>query len=193
MRWVVYILFLFAGCGVNPTYRKLDVNQKKTCMPASIIGMLQNDSIYSLTYSQFKTLVLNSSKQYHLYISYTYWCPSANHSFPQLAKLDSLPNLQTYFVTPDDWYYLNQYKNYLYWQNYHKPTFILNIHTYGNKFNPHTRFNRFKREFCLDCENVSGFPSLLLFDKNCHLIYKDNSGNFSSALIEQIKKLIEQQ
>jgi hypothetical protein len=189
MKWLVCILILFAGCGINPTYRKLDLQQKTICTPATITDSLRNDSIYSLTYADFKTLVFKSNKPYHLYISYTYWCHSVKFNFPSLLSLDTISNLQTYFVTPDDWYYLNQYKNYLYWQNYHNPTFILNIHAYGNKFNPHKRFSRFKREFCLDCKEVSGFPSLMLFDKNCNLIFKDN-GNFRPDLLVQIKNLI---
>ncbi len=178
-----FLLINLLGC-VNPTY----TNRKLSAPPPSLISNIQNlDScqIYSINHYSFINYLTKTGKKFNLIVSYTYWCPTAKYSFDEFVSLSQRNNVSVYFITADDWFYIDKYKEYLRTKKYTKPTFILDINEYGKKFNPHPKNEQFFKEMCGNCiKNIEGFPSYVLLDSNLKYLHS------ASGLIDSTTMLI---
>lgn len=165
-----FLCVLCFGC-INPTFTR----SKLLIPPPSLdsnISNLKDNEIYSTDAKSLLGFMLKNKQEYHILVSYTYWCPLSKSSFSEFFQLDSCSDVRVYFITADDWYFINDYKYYLESKNYKSPSFILDIKKYGNKFNPHPRFRRFALDIDSTCRNLDGFPSYFVFNKELKLIYK---------------------
>ncbi len=190
---LVIIVFTLSSCmNFNPTYNKLSDIDKKNYEPI-VYNALDlklfvqssdtNISIYKLDISVLKELMKQSEEKYFLLVSYTFWCPSSKLVFDSIVN-STFKNTQLILFTPDDWYYIPNYKRFLKKKQYYTPTYILDIYKYGLGYNPHKRFDKFKKEISNDLEEIGGFPSYILIDKDLNLILKRTGGNFKKLLIE---------
>lgn len=186
---LIIIVFTLSSC---MNFNKLSDNNKKEYEPkeCNIFDQKRlahasdtNISIYKLDYNVLKELINQSDEKYFLLVSYTYWCPSSKLVFDSIVN-STFKNTQLILFTPDDWYYIPNYKSFLKKKQYYTPTYILDIYKYGLGYNPHKRFDKFKKEISNDLEEIGGFPSYILIDKDLNLILKRTGGNFKKLLIE---------
>ncbi|OQX72151.1 MAG: hypothetical protein B6D61_14970 [Bacteroidetes bacterium 4484_249] len=64
---------------------------------------------------------------------------------------------------------------------------MLDVYKYGEKRNPHYRMHKFIAEICSGCEEVSGFPSLILFDRQNKVVYKHTGAVSFDTIVEVMK------
>lgn len=176
----------------NPTYDKLSEIEKKNYTPQECdtvnlkmfaLTSDTNINVYKLDINKLKSLIKQSEKKYFLLVSYTFWCPSSKSVFDSIVN-SKFTNTQLVLFTPDDWYYLPNYKRFLKMKQVYFPTYILDIYNYGFGYNPHKRFDKFKIEISNKLEDIGGFPSYILVDKDLNLIYQKSGGNFIDLLKE---------
>jgi len=67
-------------------------------------------------------------------------------------------------------------------------TFILDFYKFGFGYNPHKRFDNFKKHISKDLEEIGGFPSYILIDRNFKLLFCKSGGDFKSIWMEMEKK-----
>ncbi len=177
----------------NPTYDKLSEIEQKNYTPQEfdtinlkMVAQAVDTNIYKLDISRLKSLIKQSEKNYFLLVSYTFWCPSSKSVFDSIVN-SKFTNTQLVLFTPDDWYYLPNYKRFLKKKQVYFPTYILDIYKYGFGYNPHKRFDKFKNEISNKLEDIGGFPSYILIDKDLKLIYQKSGGNFIDLLTELTK------
>lgn len=196
MKKIIVVILLFVGLSscmnFNPTFDKLSELEKNKYQPKEydssetklFFQMLDtNISVYKLDLNILKELIKQSDKRYFLLVSYTYWCPSSKVVFDSIVNAD-YHNTQLILFTPDDWYYVPNYKRFLKKHQYYQPTFILDIYQYGFGYNPHKRFDKFKSEISKNLTEIGGFPSYLLIDSNLNVLLKRSGGGFNGLLLE---------
>jgi thiol-disulfide isomerase/thioredoxin len=122
-----------------------------------------NDSI-------IKEFIKISDKEYHLLILYVDWCKPCRDSLPVLLKLLSdLPDVEPHFIYVDKLSYINLLKKYL--ENYPEieQSYILDRSYEGNV---KKRLIKFRDQFCTDCSDIVGLPSVLLITRDLDVIFK---------------------
>lgn len=190
--FIILIVLLLSSCmNFNPTYDRLSIVEKKKYEPKDYdseeINNLQildtNINIYKFDIDILKDLIKQSNKKYFLLVSYTFWCPSSKAVFDSIVNFD-YSNTQLLLFTPDDWYYLPNYKRFLKKKQYFLPTYILDINKFGFGYNPHNRFDNFKNEISSDLNDIGGFPSYILIDRNFKIVFKRSGGDISSLFFE---------
>lgn len=128
-----------------------------------------------------------SNKNYFLLVSYTFWCPSSKSVFDSIIN-SKYSNTQLVLFTPDDWYYIPNYEKFLKNKQCFFLTFILDFYKFGFGYNPHKRFDNFKKHISKDLEEIGGFPSYILIDRNFKLLFCKSGGDFKSIWMEMEKK-----
>ena len=130
-------------------------------------------TIYELNDDILKELISYSKNEYHLLVLYADWCK------PCLEKMDSLRLLGSdynqvsfYFFSADKHRRVPVIADYMRRKNIYTPTFILS-EVY--KRNVKRRFIRFREQVCPDCDEILGFPSFILFDKEMNVLFKNTA------------------
>jgi len=130
-------------------------------------------------------LVKESNKDFHLILIYTDWCEPCT---PELHRIDSafstISNMEIYYVYPDKISYKELVVKYLRKNGIDSRTFILSDKYKGNV---KKRFVRFRDEICENCDEILGFPSVVLLNKEYEVVYKHTGKNDLSEIIEIIR------
>lgn len=188
-KMLIITLVLFCSCSItDPYYLNLN-NMRQNDFIINKIDTLyefRNDNIveiYSINSSELRYLLNSNSSNYKLIIFFTNWCPNSSESVPALVNvLSNTDELDIYLVSPDDWV---RKENYLRYMNKHRLNFniyLLDVFSYGEKRSPHYRMKKFINEICLDCDDIRGFPSFILYDQNNFIIFK-HTGNIDANVI----------
>ncbi|MDY0078504.1 MAG: redoxin domain-containing protein [Bacteroidales bacterium] len=130
-------------------------------------------------------LVKESVKDFHLIFIYTDWCEPCT---PELNRIDSafstLSNMEIYYVYPDKNNYKKLVLKYLRKNGINSQTFILSDKYKGNV---KKRFVRFRDEICKNCDEILGFPSILILNKEYEVVYKHTGKNDLSEIIKILR------
>jgi hypothetical protein len=105
-----------------------------------------------------------------------------------LEKISNVKNLDIYLVSPDDWKYVTNYIRYYTKNNIIYNIYLLDVFKYGKIRNPHKRMGEFMSEICKDCYSISGFPSVILFDENNNIIYKQSAKIQNDSILKYLNK-----
>lgn len=147
----LFILLLFATIAVAQESKKL-------------IQIIEtNDSL-------IQEIIKKSDKEYHLLILYVDWCKPCRDSLPVLLKLLSdFQDVEPHFIYVDKLSYINLLKKYL--ENYPEieQSYILDSSYKGNV---KKRLIKFRDQFCTNCSDIVGLPSVLLMTRNSDVIFK---------------------
>ncbi len=187
--WII-ILF-FSSCNlVQPYYLSLNNTKQKKYALLPLDTITQSEKgIYSINSKDFLSEIEMDSANFKLVIFFTNWCPGSEEFLPpflnSLKKSENKP--RTFFISPNDWVYKYEYINYAKKINLNRPVYLLDVYKYGEKRNPHYRMHKFISEICTGCEEVSGFPSLILFDRRNEVVYK-HTGAVSFDTIAEVMK-----
>jgi hypothetical protein len=166
---ITIIALVFIVCACNPTYTNKKLQQAPPYLKA--VYNLSDTGIYVIDASSFKEYVKANSKKHNVIVSYTYWCPASKQTFDTLVALEN-DSINVFFFTAEDWYYIDDYRTYLRIKQYTKPSFILDINTYGKKFNPHPKYKKFFAELSNgQMRNYGGFPSYLILNRELDYVY----------------------
>lgn len=190
LRIIIFILILFiSGCYlVQPYYLRLNESkqEKFNLYPSDSTNQFSSD-IYSIKSKEFLSTIKEDSANYKLLLFFTNWCPNSEEFLP--AFIDDLQDsdckLTTFFISPDDWVYKNEYINYAKKLQINGHVYLLDVYSYGEKRNPHYRMGKFISEICSDCKDISGFPSMILFNKENKVVFK-KVGAVSFDTIQQV-------
>jgi len=130
-------------------------------------------------------LINKSNKDFHLILIYTDWCEPCT---PELHRIDSafssISNMEIYYIYPDKISYKELVVKYLRKNGIDSRTFILSDKYKGNV---KKRFVRFRDEICENCDEILGFPSVVLLNKEYEVVYKHTGKNDLSEIIEIIR------
>jgi len=131
---------------------------------------------YSINSEDAKSFLSERNNSKKVIIFFTYWCSNSVQNIPKILDgLNSVQNTDYYLITPEDWIEVNNYKTYSAYQLDSTNIFMLDVYEYGEKRSPHYRMKKFISEICDTCEEVGGFPSIIIYDENGSLIYSQRS------------------
>ncbi|MBK6344839.1 MAG: hypothetical protein IPN08_00930 [Bacteroidales bacterium] len=117
-----------------------------------------------------KEIIQHSDKEYHLLIMYVDWCKPCRDSLPVLLKLLSdFPDVEPHFIYVDKLSYINLLKKYLVSYPEIEQSYILDGSYEGNV---KKRLIKFRDQFCTDCSDIVGFPSVLLLTRDLDVLFK---------------------
>ncbi len=186
-------IFLSSCSIIEPYY--LDLPDKKKAKYAVLAIDVNNHknqnnpNVYSINGNELNLLLEKNKSNKTLIIFFTYWCPNSNTFLPTfLEKIANIENLDTYLVSPDDWKYATSYKRYYTKNNIKHNIYLLDVFKYGKKRNPHKRMGKFMSEICTDCYTIEGFPSVILFDKDNSIIYKQSVKIENDSILKYLNK-----
>ncbi len=130
--------------------------------------------VYSINSTEFLSAIQNDTVNYKLLIFFTWWCSSSEEFLPDFLKelRDNDGSLNTFFISPDDWVYKYDYLNYADKIGLNSPVYLLDVYAYGEKRNPHYRMHKFISEICDNCDEIEGFPGLILFNRQNEIVFK---------------------
>lgn len=127
-------------------------------------------TIYELDDELFKEIVAVSEKDYHLLILYADWCKPCIEKMKDIQLMgDKYRDVNFYYFSADKNRRIPVIADYLRKNDILSPTFILSE---DYKRNVKKRFTRFRDQLCSDCEDILGFPSFILFDKQMNVLFK---------------------
>jgi hypothetical protein len=92
--------------------------------------------------------------------------------------------MEIYYIYPDKISYKEHVIKYLRKNGIDSSTFILSDKYKGNV---KKRFVRFRDEICENCDEILGFPSVVLLNKEYEVVYKHTGKNDLSEIIEIIR------
>ena len=189
------LLFLLSSCAIDFNHLRFynNLNEEKQAYYKLTTFGSENkpeEKIYSINSSEFLSGIQNDTVNYKLIVFFTQWCPGSEAFLPGFVKdLKQHGNKpETYFISPDDWVYKYDYLDYAQKINLNNPVYLLDVCKYGEKKNPHYRMHKFISEICSNCEEVSGFPSLILFDRRNEVVYKHTGAVSIDTIVEVMKK-----
>lgn len=137
--------------------------------------------------SLIKDVIKNSEKEYHLLILYVDWCKPCRDSLPSLFQvLYEYPSLESYFIYVDKTSYINLLSKYLEKNPGIKQSYILDNSYTGNV---KKRLIKFRNQFCDNCSEVEGLPSVILINKDYEVLFK-RSGTDHNFLRNYLKLLL---
>ena len=122
-------------------------------------------------------------------ILFNWWCPSFKDSRERIVSLVKLnANVTPLYITSDDfsqyYYYQEKYRKIL-----NSDIFMIDVLKYGDgKRNPHKRQEPFVEEICPQCEEKTGFPTLIVFDSSNNLLF--NSTGLDSLEFIQLEEAL---
>jgi hypothetical protein len=92
--------------------------------------------------------------------------------------------MEIYYVYPDKNNYKKLVVRYLRKNGINSQTFILSDKYKGNV---KKRFVRFRDEICKNCDEILGFPSVLILNKEYEVVYKHTGKNKLSEIIKILR------
>ena len=140
-------------------------------------------NIYLINDSILFSLMNRSGRALQMVVFYTDWCKSCRKEMPLVKKIASDTSLTVYFIEPDGLKNAYLIRNYLNNVGIYQPTFMLNA---AYKGNVKKRFYKFRDQICPNCEDVSGFPSIILMNKKRKVLYKKTG----AINIDSLQKII---
>ncbi|NOX48773.1 MAG: thioredoxin family protein [Chlorobi bacterium] len=142
--------------------------------------------VYELNDSLFKEILFSSDIEYHLILFYVDWCKPCSESMPIIKGFaEKFEDINIYYIYPDRKKNLNILSRYLNENGIFVPTFILDDMYKGNV---KKRFVKFRNQICDDCNEILGFPSVLVLDDSLRIIYR-KTGDLKT-LDKLLKELI---
>ena len=185
----ILFTFLFSSC--YTAYSKLKNKQKSAVIqyisPFELSKALNNETALFYINSQDVKEIQNTLKDKDdrlFIIFFNFWCPSFKENRERIVNLvESNANVTPLFITSDD------FRLYDYYQEEHQKIlnsdiFMIDVLKYGNgKRNPHKRQEPFVEKVCPDCVEKTGFPNLIVFDKNKNLMF-NSTGSDSLDFIQ---------
>lgn len=178
MHKLAFVLTFIIGAaqlGVCQSYRTVEIPYDAVSLAQQIDAHANTDTIavYELNGEFFKEIVAQSNNDYHLLVLYADWCK------PCLEKMESIRSLASenrnvnfYYLSADKSRRIPVIADYMRRKGMVTPTFILSKEY---KRNVKKRFTRFREEICSDCEDIGGFPSFILFDKEMNVLFKNTA------------------
>ncbi len=152
-----------------------------------IDNKINNDSVpivYKINDSLFFQIVRFSKRTFHLIIFYTDWCKPCQSEMPYFKRIAANSTLAVYFIEPDPLRFSSLIRNYLKKKGILQPTFILDD---SYKKNVKRRFYKFRDQICPDCKEITGFPSVILMNKERKVIY-EKTGIIDTLQLNRIIK-----
>lgn len=148
-----------------------------------------NNEILTINSENFLSIINRDTIYLKLIIFFTYWCPGSEEFLPQFLNnyTKSGDLLRIFLISPDDWVYKEEYLRYYNELDFKGNMYLLDVYSYGEKRNPHYRMDKFISEICTDCEEIAGFPSLILFDKENKIVFKETG----AVTFDTIKNMID--
>lgn len=185
-------MFLTSCSLTNPYFLDLNKEEQEKFKILTIdkqcVNGLDMSQVYSLNANEFSELIENSGNT-KIVIFFTYWCPNSREFLPGfLEKLTHVNNLDVYLVSPDDWVKKYQYYEYIKRNNIRWNVFLLDVYAYGKQRSPHHRMRSFLDGIKCDCEEVGGFPSVILFDKSNKILYKPAANIEVDSVFHYLKR-----
>jgi len=183
MKKLIFILVMFlSSCGIfiNPVYNKLSDEEKEFYNPDTISeqnkNINQKGKVYPVNKNILEGLIKNSDIKYHLVVLYAVWCSPCRKELPEILNYFEKKNVTLYFITSDDWRYIENVKNYWNKTNYNDATYILDIYEYKHKNSLRSGINVrnkvFLNSLCFNCSELGGYPIFILFNNDFEVIFK---------------------
>lgn len=172
---IIGFIFGTTQLGVCQSYRTVEIPYDVAPLAQQIDAHANTDTIavYELNGEFFKEIVTQSEKDYHLLILYADWCQPCLEKMERIRSLASENrNVNFYYLSADKSRRIPVIADYMRRKGMVTPTFILSK---DYKRNVKKRFTRFREEICSDCEDILGFPSFILFDKEMNMLFKNTA------------------
>jgi len=190
LSFIIFYLFAFGTVDVqaqkiskkNPL---LQINSaKKIVRQVDLKEAIQPvQNIYLINDTILFRLMDQSGNQLQMVIFYTDWCKSCSKEMPLIKRIGSDAPITVYFIEPDPLKYAHLIRNYLNNIGINQPTFMLSE---AYKGNVRKRFYKFRDQICPNCNDVSGFPSIILMNKRREILYKKTG----AINIDTLQKII---
>ncbi|MDZ7777693.1 MAG: thioredoxin family protein [Bacteroidales bacterium] len=180
MHKLIFLFIFIIGTvqwSVSQSFKTEEIPYDVTLLAQQIDAHTSTDTItiYELNDEFFKEIIAQSEKDYHLLVLYADWCK------PCIEKMDSIrfmelknKNVNFYYFSADKSRRIPVIADYLRKNDILTPTFILSEEY---KRNVKRRFTRFRDQICSNCEDILGFPSFILFDKQMNVLFKKYGRN----------------
>lgn len=96
-------------------------------------------------------------------------------------------NTKHLYITSFDWVYYTRYNDY--WNNYlNSDIYMIDVNPYGSTKNPHKRQQAFVDEICPQCEEKTGFPTIIVFNSKGDLLF--NPSTIDSLEFIQLEEVL---
>ena len=190
------VLLCVLLCACYRPYSKLKTEQKcdiiKHIDSFELSKSMDNETDLFVINGQNIKEVQNALKEKDdrlLIILFNWWCPSFKDSRERIVSLVELnSNVTPLYITSDDfsqyYYYQEKYQKIL-----NSDIFMIDVLKYGDgKRNPHKRQEPFVGEICPQCEEKTGFPTLIVFDNAKNLLF--NSTGLDSLEFIQLEEVL---
>ena len=187
-NFLLITILLFSSCNlVQPYYLILNKAKQKKYALLPLDSVTQSEKgIFSINSKEFLSVIKMDTANFKLVIFFTNWCPGSEEFLPvflhDLKNSNSKPKI--FYISPDDWVYKNDYINYAKKIDLNSKVYLLDVYSYGEKRNPHYRMGKFISEICTDCEEIGGFPSLILFNNENEVVFKNTGAVSFDTIIE---------
>lgn len=174
-KYIILYTLLLTSCSIISPYY-LDLSEKKRNLyqvnAFEKQAVNENDvKVYSINSDDIKSVVGHTNSK-TLVVFFTYWCANSVEKLPKLMdKLNTVQGVDCYLITPEDWVFEESYRKYSSVHLDSSNVFMLDVNKYGEKRNPHYRMHKFIAELCDNCDEVSGFPSVIIFDEKGEIVY----------------------
>ncbi len=191
--FTLIVFTLILGSCYAP-YCKLNSEEKDAVMsnikPFELTKVFDNERDLFYIVGQNLKEVQNTLKDKNnrlVIIFFNWWCPSFSENRERIVKLvESYPNVKPIYITSDDFReyprYREKYQNIL-----NSDIYMIDVVKYGNgKRNPHKRQEPFVEEICPECLEKTGFPTLIVFDREKNLLF--NSTGLDSLEFVQLEE-----
>lgn len=174
------LVFVMLSACFTP-YRKMDINQqneikkhigefKLSNMNDSLLGLY---SIKGENIDEAVEQLVGNERLFIIFFSSS--CPYYGERKEKIKNIVSEhPNTKSLYITSLDWAYYSRYNSD--WNNYlESDIYIIDVEKYGSTKNPHKRQEPFVEEICPECEEKTGFPTLIVFDSNKKLLFNPST------------------
>ncbi len=141
--------------------------------------------IERLNYQILVERISESQSKYHLIIIYTDWCKPCSEAIEIVnANFSTLPDLSIYYVYPDKLKNITLISKYLKKHGVYRQTYILDESYSGNV---KKRFIKFRNELCTGCDEILGFPSVILLNDSKDVLYMHTGSINVGDIRDQLK------
>jgi hypothetical protein len=189
---IIVFALMLGSCSVP--YCKLKKEKKDAVMnnikPFELTKVFDNERDLFYIEGQNLKEVQNTLKDKNdrlFVIFFNWWCPSFKEKRERIVKLvESYPNVKPMYITSDDFRDYSRYQK-KYQHILNSDIYMIDVVKYGNgKKNPHKRQEPFVEEICPECLEKTGFPTLIVFDRDKNLLF--NSTGLDSLEFVQLEE-----
>lgn len=204
----ISILLVLSNCGslINPRYDNFSSEKKQNYKPLDIKDNYKdvnndltksdtsfNDNIYGISVVELNKLLIKSNTKFQLVSFYAYWCKPCLESLPDIIGIgqDNANKISLYYITPDNWADINYSKKLLKKYKFNKPSFIIDLDTYGNEFKPWPRYQNFLNElnkYYKTQDLTTSLPTYLLIKNGNELVYSVEGKPNYTKIVELINE-----